>query len=36
MTQVQIVRVVDGQRDLDGIFGDEESDGLDGCNFVMD
>ena len=26
MTKVQIVRVVDERRDLDGIFGDEESD----------
>ena len=26
MTQVQIVRVVDGRRDLDGLFGEEDGD----------
>ena len=27
MTQVQVVRVVDGRRDLDGLFGEEDGDG---------
>jgi toxin ParE1/3/4 len=29
MTQVEILQVVDGRRNLDGIFGEEESDPLE-------